>query len=99
MLIWEDLQIKKASQLLKYRTCELIKLHGKRTGKLLTKVLTLVSFGMDDGYGKGTKVTLTFYFNRFHICFATRNFRRQENDGLQSKRIHLLLLLTKARPV
>lgn len=73
---------RKASQLVKYRTCELIKFHGKGIGKISAKVLTLVSFGMGDGYGKGTGVTLTFYFNHFHVCFTTRNFRRQEIDGV-----------------
>lgn len=89
----------KAIQLVKYRTCKPIKLHGKRTGKLSTKVLILVSFGMGDGYGKGTRVTLTFYFNHFQICFTTRNFRRQEIDGVGGTRIHFLLLLRKARTV
>lgn len=33
----------KASQLVKYGTCEPIKLHGQKTGKISTKLLTLVS--------------------------------------------------------
>lgn len=47
MLLWEDLQ---ASQLVNYKTCEPIKLRGKETRKTSTKLLTLVSFGMGDGY-------------------------------------------------
>lgn len=47
MLMWEDLQ---ASQLVNYKTCEPIKLSGKETRKWSTKLLTLVSFGMGDGY-------------------------------------------------
>lgn len=85
----------KASQLVKYRTCEPVKLHGKRTGNLSINMLTLVSFGMDDGYGKDARVTLTFYFNHFHICFTTRNFRRQEIDGVRGRRIHWLLLFRR----
>ena len=72
----------KVSQLVKYRTHESIKLHGKKTGNISTTLSMLVSFGAGDGYGKGGGVTFTFYFNHFHVFFITRNFRRQEIDGV-----------------
>lgn len=68
-----------ARQLVKYRTW---KLHGKRAGKISTTLLRSVSFGINDGYEKGGGVTFTFYFNHFHIFSITRNFSRQEIDGI-----------------
>jgi hypothetical protein len=56
-----------------------------------------VSFGTGNDYKEDGGVTLTFYFNHFHVFFTTRKFRQQEIEGLEGKRSYLILLLKEVK--